>query len=184
VPPDAATPERDASQPAPAAAQPEPDAGPEPSGLSWPDSQVFPSFAPVGELDVIRAPNRPGDILTMLTTLQRIVNRTRPRIFVHEGSAGDDLWLAELGVATTQADDPLALVTKYASELRGLVIYDDAMAETINLATTMAGIEDVLAVSPALASTLSAPPFAPPFALPVIADLRQHHFTTKLQVYD
>jgi len=39
-----------------------PDAAVPVEGMSWPASQVFPSFAPITALDVIDDVNRPGDV--------------------------------------------------------------------------------------------------------------------------
>ena len=161
----------------------EPDAGPpDPrphEGISWPDAQQFPTFAVVGPLDVTTAVGRAPDMATLLVTLQGVVNRKVPRIYVPHGGTADELWLHELGVATTVVDDPLALVAKYKDELAGVVIYDDALPDTLNLATTIAGLRNAVVSSPALAATLT----GAPYGLPVVADLRGNHFTSRLAVY-
>jgi hypothetical protein len=46
-------------------------------GINWPPDQVFPSFAPVGPLDVVIMPGHAADVLTLAVTLEGIVNRTR-----------------------------------------------------------------------------------------------------------
>ncbi|HTJ47204.1 MAG TPA: FG-GAP-like repeat-containing protein [Kofleriaceae bacterium] len=159
-------------------ASPPPDAAPV-LGTSWPPSQQFPSFAPIVALDVIDGSGRAADVAAMLVTMQGVVNRTQPRIYVHDGGSGDQLWLDEISVPTTHVDDPFALVIKYKAELKGIVITDDALPDTLDLATTIAGQTDAIVASPALATTLT----APPYSLPVIADLRQQHFGSKLAVY-
>ena len=150
------------------------------AAITWPASQQFPSFAPVGPLDVIDAPGRPNDALTMLVTLQGVVNRTAPRIYVSDGGAGDRLWLAELAVPATHVSDPFALVAKYRDEVAGIVIYDDAQPDTLNLATTIAGQSSAIVASPALAATLTARALRPAGRSPICAT---NHFASKLEVY-
>jgi hypothetical protein len=150
-----------------------------PPGLSWPSEQVFPSFAQIAALDVIGSSGRPADVMTLLVTLEGVVNRARPRIYIDSGSDSDRLWLTEIGAPTAPASDPLALVAKYAGELAGVVITDDAQPDTLNLATTIAGETGAIVASPALAATLT----APPYSLHVVSDLRALHLTSKLAVY-
>jgi hypothetical protein len=159
---------------------PTPDAAPPPIyGLSWPADQVFPSFAPVQPLDVIAGHDRPADVESMIVTLEGLVNRKQPRIYVDYGGTTDTLWLNEIGVAHTAVSDPFALVSKYASEIAGIVITDPAQPDTLNLATTIAGQRDGIVASPALAATLT----GTPYGLPVLEDLRSHHFGSNLDVY-
>jgi hypothetical protein len=162
---------------------PPPDAAPADAapqlGMSWPPDQVFPSFAPIVSLDVIANSGMPADQSAMLVTLQGQVNKTQPRIYVSDGGAGDQLWLTELAVPTTTVTDPYALVTKYASEVKGIVITDDAQPATLDLATTIAGQTGAIVASPAIAAKLTAPPYS--FA--VTADLRTNHFAASLDVY-
>jgi hypothetical protein len=148
-------------------------------GINWPPDQVFPSFGTVGPLDVVKMQGQAPDVLLLAVTLEGIVNRTQPRIYLSDGGDSDKLWQAELHVATTAVTDPLTLVTKYRSEVKGIVIYDDTLADTINLATTIAGVEGGVVASPALAAKLG----AAPYNLPTIADLRTNHFASKLDVY-
>ena len=166
---DAATDAADASDGATAA-----------TGMTWPPGQVFPSFPPPGNLDLFVSTSQPSDVLSLVVTLQGLVNRTLPRIFVSDGSTPTKLWLSEMNAVTTTVTDPLALVTKYRSEIAGIVIDDDALVDTLNLATTIAGVKGGIVASPALATTLT----APPYSLPVLADLRTNHFASKLDVYD
>ena len=149
------------------------------TGMNWPSGQQFPSFAPVATLDVFRSNNRAADVMSMIVTLQGTVNRTLPRIYVSGGSASDNLWLSELGVASQEVGDPFALVGKYRGELAGVVITDDAQPDTLDLATTIAGLQNGIVASPALAEALT----AAPYSLPVLADLRSNHFQSNLAVY-
>src|SRR5215831_1358129 len=149
------------------------------TGIYWPDTQVFPNFAPVGTLDVVESAGRASDEITLLVTLQGLVNRQQPRIWVLDDSERKRFWLDQLGVATTPASGPLPLILKYRSEIQGIVVYDEGQGDTVNLATAMAGIQNGIVASPALAAVLS----AAPYQLPVLADLRNNHFAGKLAVY-
>jgi hypothetical protein len=158
------------------------------TGLSWPPGQIFPTFAPIGTLDVLRTSAAAtdggfsADVLTLVTTLQGLVNRTLPRIYIDDSansSSPTTLWLHEMQVATNPVTDPLSLVTKYKAEIAGIVIDDDTVPDTLNLACTIAGIQGGIVASPTLAATLT----AAPYNLPVLADLRTNHFASKLGVY-
>jgi hypothetical protein len=159
-----------------------PDARPDAApvlGMSWPAGQVFPSFAPIEKLDVIASSGLAADVATMIVTLQGVIDKTQPRIYVSDGGTGDLLWLSELAVPTTTVTDPFALVAKYKGEVAGIVITDDAQPATLDLATTIAGQTNAIVASPALAATLT----AAPYSLAVTADLRTNHFAASLDVY-
>jgi hypothetical protein len=161
-----------------------PDAGdggiPVVTGLNWPANQSFPSFAPIAPLDVVDVDGRPADQVRMLVSLQGLINRTQPRIYLESGEAeGKTFWLDHLSVSKTIVSDPLSLVTKYASEIDGMEITDDAQVDTNNLATALAGVDNAIVVSPALATQLS----AAPYQLATKTDLRTQHFASKLAVY-
>jgi hypothetical protein len=150
------------------------------TGLSWPPGQAFPTFAPpAATLDVVNETGLAADVATLVVTLEGLVNRTQPRIWVTDGSSQQALWLAQVDAGTNPVTDPLTLVTKYRSEIAGIVIYDTAVADTLNLATTIAGVKGGIVSSPALATTLT----AAPYGLPVLEDLRTHAFTSNVQVY-
>jgi hypothetical protein len=150
-------------------------------GLIWPPGQAFPSFGPIGALDVIDITPLAADQQTLAVTLEGLINRTRPRIYCEDdGGEGKTFWLGKIApTSTTTFTDPLALVAKYQEELAGIVIYDDTMVDTLNLATVIASQSRAVVVSPSLAATLG----HAPYNLPVLADLRINHFTNKLDVY-
>jgi hypothetical protein len=128
----------------------------------------------------VQADNTVGELL-LFTSLKGIVNRTQPRIFSYEGDAfaeGPYTWLQSLGLTWTEVANRWSLITKYRSEINGLIVYDPSQIHTVNLATTLAKDKKALIVSPAFISTLT----AAPYNLPVLMDLRGQ-FTSKLQVY-
>lgn len=117
----------------------------------------------------------------VFASLKGVVNATMPRIFSYEGDAfaeGKFTWLQSLGLGFTEVADPWTLITKYRSELSGVVVYDDAQPDTINLATTIAGGRKALVAPPVLVGRLT----SAPYNLPILVDLRGQ-FTSKQAVY-
>lgn len=117
----------------------------------------------------------------LFASLKGIVNRTQPRIFSYEGDAfaeGPYTWLQSLGLNWSEITDKWSLITKYRSEISGLIVYDPAQIHTVNLATMLAKDRRALVVSPLLLSRLT----GAPYNIPVVLDLRGQ-FSSKLQVY-
>lgn len=117
----------------------------------------------------------------LFSSLKGIVNKTKPRLFSYEGDAfaeGPYTWLQSLGLTYTEYADKWELITKYRSELAGLIVYDPDQIHTVSLATMLAGSKRALIASPALVERLS----AAPYNLPVLVDLRGQ-FSSKLAVY-
>ena len=120
----------------------------------------------------------------MFAALQGLVNRTGPQIYL-EGESGDTTsatWLAEGAVPlATHTVEPYDLLARFSSALKGLVVWDPGLAtDTQNVATTIAGVDDLLPVSPSLATKLT----AAGSGLPIAVDLRANHFTSRDQAYD
>ena len=93
-----------------------------------------------------------------VATLQGIVNRDAPVLYVRfvemHGRNIDDWWLerlrapgAWLADATIRRIGSLEeLVATFHARIRGVVLYDPKVAATSNLASTIAGVEDLIAV--------------------------------------
>lgn len=104
------------------------------------------------------------DILHATSTLQGIVNRESPQIYinyVHTPELEADRfwwnyyraegrWLAERD--TVVYDDVVKLVENYKQKINGVVVYDPNVASTSCVASAVAGIEDLIAVRYDLAS--------------------------------
>ncbi len=123
-----------------------------------------------------------ADELVLFASLKGVVNATRPRIFSYEGDAfaeGRYTWLQSLGLGWSEPADNWSLITKYRSEIAGLIVYDDAQPDTMNLATTMAGPRRALLTSASLLPRLT----SAPYNLPILVDLRGR-FSSKLAVYE
>ncbi|HEX4405513.1 MAG TPA: MYXO-CTERM sorting domain-containing protein [Polyangia bacterium] len=137
------------------------------------------AYTKVDWVQVMRGPLE--DELVTFASLKGVVNAKQPRIFSYEGDAfaeGPHAWLQALGLGWNEISDNWQLVTKYLSELDGIIVYDNAQPDTINLATTLAGAKHALVVAPSLVAKLT----AAPYNLPVLEDFRGK-FASKLAVY-
>ena len=148
-------------------------------GITWEAGRMLPSFQPVKSLDVVDASRASGEIKLLVATLQGLVNRAEPRLYMIEeaGGEGKYTWLHELNVPYSSIDHRQA-IEKYRDVVRGLVVYDPSVPDTINLATTLAGLHDAVVVSPDLAALLQ----EAPYNFDIIWDLRGK-FKTKLEAY-
>ena len=145
------------------------------SGISWPPNQALPSFAAPVQLDAADITSLTNDQQLLLTSLQGIVNRTQPRIYlIQSGDDTDQTWLQTTSVSNTVITDPLSLIGKYGGEVAGAVIYDPILPDTANVATSMAGVMGGVIATADLASQ---------YELPILADLRGK-FATKLDAYN
>jgi hypothetical protein len=155
------------------------------STVSWPPGQALPRFAAPQSLDVVDMASPScgcsSDDALMLSTLQGVVNRTLPRVYVlqfgDETPASSDRWLNGSGVpyaVTTES----AVITKYRSEIAGVIEYDPNVPDTVNVATAMAGLQGAVAASPGLAATLNSQ-----YGLPILADLGAYHFGSGYDAY-
>ncbi|VUD62793.1 hypothetical protein TDB9533_03112 [Thalassocella blandensis] len=134
------------------------------------------------KVDWVEVAQGPATTETYLfSSLKGLINVNQPRLFSYEGDAfaeGRYTWLNSLGFGYNEVTDPWTLVSKYRSELNGIIVYDPAVPDTINLATTLAGSRRALIAAPHLISRLT----AAPYNLPVVEDLRGR-YSNKIQVY-
>lgn len=145
-----------------------------PTGLSWPANQALPSFAPPRFLEAANIQQLTGDQQVLLTTLQGIVNRSEPRLYWFlQGDNTDQTWLDTMGIPYAVTTDPMSLVAKYAGEVRGAIIYDPLFGDSINVATSLAGLNNAVIATAALASE---------YNFPIIEDLRGR-FSNKIDAY-
>lgn len=126
--------------------------------------------------------NQSSDELVLFSSLKGIVNRQQPRLFSYEGDAlaeGPYTWLESLKFNFKEVKDKWEILAKYKSEVKGLLIYDPDVPDTINLATTLALSKRGLVASPGLAEILK----NKPYDLPVLEDYRGR-FANKIDVYN
>ncbi|MDR3345232.1 MAG: discoidin domain-containing protein [Oscillospiraceae bacterium] len=151
------------------------------AAYSWQPGQAMPSFpAPAETLDAIDTRGLPFAEALAAACLQGIVNRTQPRILIINANEDTrDTWRDTLGLNYVRLGSWKDGVAKYLNELNGLVIWNPAVQDTANVATTIAGVTASLAVSPELAELLA----AAPYNLPVTTDLRNEPITDKISAY-
>ncbi|MDM8519905.1 GxGYxYP family putative glycoside hydrolase [Anaerolineales bacterium HSG6] len=101
------------------------------------------------------------DLLNALTTLQGIVNRDQPRLYLNQdhardGQLGVDMfwleiyqqqnqpygWLADTEIIELESVE--ALLEEFAPLTKGIVLWDTDVPATLNVATTIAGVEDLV----------------------------------------
>jgi hypothetical protein len=151
------------------------------NGISWPAGQLFPHFCcittPLYEINeaTLNAEQR-----ITFVTLEGLINRSKPRIYVQAPAReGPYLWPTVMHLKLFPVADPYMLLLKYRREIAGLVIYDPALPDTINLATTIAGLKGGIVASPAEAAKLS----TGVYNLPTLVDLRMNKFSSADAVY-
>lgn len=157
------------------------------SGTYWPAGQVLPHFAtPASQLDGLdmKQGKLSPEEKTMLLAIQGIVNKKQPRIFLFEHySEGKHKWprLLNLSIQELEPTQYLQLADKYKNELKGVILYStEKSAHYLNLASTVAGLEDAIPVTPQLYELLQ----QRNIQLPVIADFTKLPFTKSIEIYE
>jgi hypothetical protein len=151
------------------------------TGLTWPTNQFLPTFsAPAPVLDCIDLSSASSAEQDLFVSLEGIVNRTQPRIACVSSSVdeGKLTWLNSdhLSYLITNG---YQVLQKYQTNVTGLVVTDTNQPDTLNLATTLAGLNNELICDPSLLVTLT----NAPYSLSIKDDLRGR-FSTKYQVYN
>jgi len=150
------------------------------AGLSWPAGQLLPTFStPAPLLDCIDVSSNNGAEIDLFASLEGIVNRTRPQIAcVHiQEKEGKFTWL-NLHKLPYSLINGYDAILKYRTNVTGLVVTDPKQPDTVNLATTMAGVNNELMCDPRLLATLT----HAPYYLAITDDLRGR-FANKTAVY-
>ena len=159
--------------------------------LDWSNNRVIPGFLPVQHLDVYDFRGSAHDVQLAATTCAGIINRPQPRVYQVFGD-DDEYWLQQaigrgqahaptisLTRATSSGNDVLfELLDSYKGDIQGLIVYDPACIDSINVGTTLAGLRSGILVSPALAQTLQER-----YQFPLIQDLRTFHWRSRTQAY-
>ena len=128
--------------------------------------------------DMTRQPANADDYdeVAALASMQGIINRDKPILYINNDGYGrpkywldimskDGRWLEGVERKTiTDLDDVYRLA---AGKLKGAVIWDPEVPASINVATTIAGVEDAVVFSPRMAEK-----YLQKWNLPVVKDLR------------
>lgn len=154
-------------------------------GLYWSDAQLLPTFQAISQLVVYDLRGASRDEQIAATCIAGLANRPQPCVYLI-CSEDDVFWLQQAGQAVTQRQDPHVvgsaalqlLLSDYRAVVQGLIIYDPELPDTINIATTMAGLQDGMVVSPTLAEILQTRE-----RWPVLADLRTYRWGSRLEAY-
>ncbi len=129
---------------------------------------LFPrSSPPADTLLVCDMTKGQGDWQLAMITLQGIVNREKPQIYLLLLPT-DQLWLdwmLKRGFIkkTEVVSEPRELLNRFRDKIKGVIIFDPRLPATKNIATMLAGLKDAIVVSPRLAKELN---------LPILDDLR------------
>lgn len=157
------------------------------TGMYWPEGQAFPHFStPADTLYGLSMEEGrlPAEERVMFSALQGIVNRTRPRIFLfdHERE-GKYKWPDIMGLAISEVpvDKRFSLVSGYAGELKGVVLYDmEKSGHYANLASSVGGLLNALPVTERLYEEM----VSHGAGLPVVADFTDLPYTRPQEIYD
>ncbi|HEX4008328.1 MAG TPA: GxGYxYP domain-containing protein [Acidobacteriaceae bacterium] len=140
----------------------------------WPSGRALPVFPAASYFDAADLSALDPDSQGVLVSLQGIVNRTRPRLYFYWGADPTNLeWLNTVKVPYQMTTDLWTLFNQYRSEIAGAIVFDPNVPDTINLATTLAGVHGAVMATADQAASLN---------LPILEDLRGR-FTDNLSVY-
>ena len=151
------------------------------AGLNWSTNRFLPAFpTPATNIDCIDISSSSGVQQDLFASLEGIVNRTQPRIACISHRSGEDqrAWL-KIHQLTYQVENGFKVAAKYKGEITGLVVTDPDQPDTLNLATTLAGLNDELICAPELLAELT----NAPCSFPIKDDLRGR-FADKFAVYE
>jgi len=150
-------------------------------GVNWPQNQLLPTFStPAPMLDCVDLSYASRADVNLLVSLEGIVNRTQPRLVsvARREGEGKFTWLKLHNLSYRMMDRNKA-VLKYRTNVTGLVVPDPDEPDTINLATTIAGVNNEMICDPSLLAIFT----NGPYDLPIIDDLRGR-FADKYAVYN
>lgn len=149
-------------------------------GLKWPSNRLLPQFAaPAAVIDCVDLSDAERDEIDLCASLEGILNRTQPRLIAVSDSDGEGkfTWI-NVHDLDYKPIDLYDAVLKYKSAVSGLVVTDRELRDTLNLATTIAGLKDELICDAPLLKKLT----NAPFNFRIVDDLRGR-FADKAAVY-
>jgi len=104
----------------------------------------------------------------LMVSLQGVLAKTEPRLYFHPSILNsydpaheeEVRWLNEMetkwDVTSETASDPWAVFDSFVDEIEGYIVYDPDVPQTVNLATTLAGLENAVIAHPDLIADLNA----------------------------
>lgn len=119
-----------------------------------PEEIVLYDMTGLFSLDLADAEQRRSfwDQTHLVTSLQGLVNRDAPQLYIRYNAAPDDFWLERLrekdgwldGIPVTRIETLEALLQRYSSYYSGAVVWDERVPATSNLASSIAGYDNLL----------------------------------------
>lgn len=143
-------------------------------------SGLWPTFSTPQTLYAVDAIGASADDMLALTTLEGAYNQQQSsgRLYI-EQSSDDQTWLQNavpsgISVQTVPVSsngDPLAAVlSQFGSAIRGAIVTDPSAPDSINVATTMAGIDDAMVITPSQESLVKQ------YNIPILDDLSTYQW--------
>ncbi|MGC9329956.1 MAG: GxGYxYP domain-containing protein, partial [Candidatus Hinthialibacter sp.] len=94
------------------------------------------------------------DETLLVASLQGLVNREEPRLYIRYNAAPDDFWKKRMtepggwlsGRSFVQIDQLEELLRHFAGSYQGAVVWDEAVPATSNAAATIAGCDNLLSI--------------------------------------
>ena len=153
-------------------------------GMQWEHESFIPTFQPLQHLHIYDLRGATSDMQMTATILAGLVNRPQPRVYLIINE-DDTFWLRHAFAHVPQTRVPqsgesafAALLDAYHEVVQGLIVYDPALLDTINVATTMAGPRNGLVVAPS-----SVPTLQDKYGFSVLEDLRTYAWQSRVQAY-
>ncbi len=142
----------------------------------------FPNFSTPTHLDVYDIRSLPYEQQVVLTTLQGLVNKANTSLYLIYRDS-DAFWLERLreyfGVTYTlwTYSSYWEIIQKYNTSIAGVIIYDENLLDTVNVATFLAGLNASVVIHPSMQTN-----FATILGIYPIWDFRGN-FSTRVALY-
>ena len=130
------------------------------AGSTYVPPEIFPDLPRVRRL--VTVPLSGGlslDERLLATSLQGLVNRTEPSVYLisdENDRHWADYYRDHYGLAVEPLDGFDSLLTSYAKSATGYVVYDEAMLDSMNVATVLCALDGVLPITARLKPRLDA----------------------------
>ena len=142
----------------------------------------FQNFTTPTDLDAYDIRALPYEQQVALTTLQGLVNKNNTSLyFIYRNS--DLFWLARLqeyydvNYTITSSFTYWDIVIKYNTSIKGVIIYDENLLDTVNVATFLAGVNECVVIHPTMLNN-----FTSILGVSPIYDFRGN-FTSRVDLY-
>ncbi len=150
---------------------------------AW-QNRMLPTFPPPQQLVVYDIRQTSTDARLTLSALVGLIHRTQVSIYLIYKD--DDLFWLQSCLQEIPHERPnivgdevlSVLLTTHRQLVQGMIVYDPALLDTINVATMLAGQKNALVVAPTQVQALQER-----YQLSVLVDLRAYQWRSRLQAY-